>query len=275
VVVNNPIPGGVAVSSWTGTNGTSGTNTAIADNIALLPVGSEVVYTFTVAIPPTQTGSVVSTVTVTSATPDPNSACMACVDTDIAPDNQADVQITISDGVNNYVAGTIRVYTVTVTNNGPSAAENVAVLGNLSSGINLANVSWTGSNGTSGTGNLNAIIANLPNGSTVVYTVTVPVPSNYNQMLTLIHSVDVTTTTIDPNPTCTTCTDVNVPTPFADIVTFKTNNQTQFLLDENVVYTITVRNDGPSDAVNVVVNDPLPVGTNITQMSWASSTRTV
>src|SRR5690606_28442577 len=49
-------------------------------------------------------------------------------------------------------------------------------------------------------------------------------------------------------------------------VTFKTNNQSTYLKNEQTTYTITITNPGPSDAYNVVVSDPKPY--NITLMTW-------
>src|SRR5690606_35338495 len=81
-----------------------------------------------------------------------------------------------------YTAGTDLVYTITVTNDGPNDAVNVQVTDPISDipNINIANVTWTGSNGTSGTGDLSDTIAVLENGETVTYTVTVPIPANYS-----------------------------------------------------------------------------------------------
>ncbi|WP_051224638.1 choice-of-anchor L domain-containing protein [Flavobacterium tegetincola] len=186
--------------------------------------------------------------------------------------SQADITVTNTDGFTVFIPGVARVYTVTVTNNGPMAAENLVVQGTLTAGIDLANVTWSGNNSTSGTGILNATIATMAVGSTVIYTVNVPVPSNFSQTTNLVHQVSTSSTTTDPDPSCIACTDTDTPTPFADLVTVKTNNQTQYLVGETTVYVITVNNIGPSDAVNVNVSDAIPVGLNPSQMSWTSST---
>jgi gliding motility-associated-like protein/uncharacterized repeat protein (TIGR01451 family) len=61
-------------------------------------------------------------------------------------------------------------------------------------------------------------------------------------------------------------------TVFADIVTTITNNQTQYLVDQDISYTITVVNEGPSVAENVFVTSPVPAGLNASQVTWSSST---
>ncbi|MDD3004275.1 choice-of-anchor L domain-containing protein, partial [Flavobacterium sp.] len=274
VIVNNAIPAGITTSSWTGSNGSSGTNTNLVDTIPLLTVGSSVTYTFTILVPATQTTNVTSTASVTSDTSDPNPICVACVDVDLPSTGNADIVTTITDSSLTYRAGSQVVYTVTVTNNGPSSATNVAIQGNISAGINPSLISWSGNGNGATAGNLNTTIPVLANGASVTYTITVQVPSSYNQTENLVANVIVTSDTTDPNPECFTCIDVDTPKPNADLVVTKTNNQTQFLLADNSYYVITVRNDGSSDAINVVVNDPVPNGINPANVSWISSTGT-
>ncbi|RZL18610.1 MAG: DUF11 domain-containing protein, partial [Pedobacter sp.] len=272
VVVNNAIPAGITTSSWTGSNGSSGTNTDVADTIPLLTVGSSVTYTFTILVPATQTTNITSTTSVTSTTSDPNPICVACIDVDLPSTGNADIVTTITDSSLTYRSGSQVVYTVTITNNGPSNATNVVVQGNISAGINPSLISWSGNGNGVTAGNLNTTIPVLANGATVTYTITVQVPANYSQTENLVASVVVTSDTTDPNPECFTCIDVDTPKPNAELVVTKTNNQTQFLLADNSYYVITVRNDGSSDAINVVVNDPVPNGINANNVSWISST---
>ena len=177
--------------------------------------------------------------------------------------SQANITVTNTDGSTIYVAGQNKVYAVTIANTGTVDAQNVVISATLTTGITIANVTWSGNNGTSGTGNLSTTLATLGSGTSVIYTVTVPVPSNFSQTTSLVHEVTAGTAV---------STDTDTPNPIADIVTVKTNNQTQYLVGETTVYVITVQNLGPSDAINVIVNDAIPAGLNASQMSWSSST---
>jgi uncharacterized repeat protein (TIGR01451 family) len=56
-------------------------------------------------------------------------------------------------------------------------------------------------------------------------------------------------------------------TDTADLQITKTGPAQPVSSDENITYTITVVNDGPSSATNVLVRDPIPTGTELTTAS--------
>src|SRR5690606_27946520 len=92
----------------------------------------------------------------------------------------------------------------------------------------------------------------------------------------LVNAVTVTTPTEDPDTDCPQCeTPPLTPAPQADIVTVKVTSdadQETFVPGESVEYTITVTNNGPSDATDVNINDTAPAGTTIT--SWTATVTT-
>jgi|GEM_PF-3282199 len=119
-----------------------------------------------------------------------------------------------------FTPGDAVVYTIVVTNNGPSDATNVNITDVAPSGTTIS--SWTASvtTGTvalpnaSGTGDLNEIIGTLPNGAVVTYTITVQTPSSFSGNLS--NTTAVTSNTPDPDATCAACTApsiVAVPIP--------------------------------------------------------------
>ncbi|MFB9076267.1 T9SS type B sorting domain-containing protein [Flavobacterium procerum] len=103
-----------------------------------------------------------------------------------------------------YVPGTTTVYDISITNSGPSNALNVSVNDLIPNGITT--MSWTG-NGKTGNGNLTDIIAAIPVASTINYKVTVVIPESYTGNLS--NTVTVSGSIPDPNPSCSTCTDVD------------------------------------------------------------------
>jgi uncharacterized repeat protein (TIGR01451 family) len=275
VLVVDNAPTGTTITGWTatGTGATppnaSGTGN-ISETIASMPDGSSVTYTITVSVPSSYTGNLVNTAVVTSDTPDPDPSCAGCTDTD-TPAPSADLVTVKTDGSATYTAGTNVVYTVTVTNNGPSDAVNVLVVDNAPTGTTITGWTATGTGATppnlSGTGNISETIASMPDGSSVTYTITVSVPSSYTG--NLVNTAVVTSDTPDPDPSCAGCTDTDTPAPSADLVTVKTDGSATYTAGTNVVYTVTVTNNGPSDAVNVLVVDNAPTGTTIT--GWTAT----
>ncbi|MFP9115734.1 choice-of-anchor L domain-containing protein, partial [Flavobacterium sp. RHBU_3] len=266
VVVAYPSPAGTTITGWTSSEGATGTG-AVADNLLTLTVGQTVTYTVTVQVPAGYTDTtVVATPSVTAATADPVPGCAACTDTDTLEYSQADVVTTVTDNTATYINGNTNTYTVTVTNNGPGTATNVQVAAAVPALVPY--VSWTGSNGTSGTGALSDVIASLPNGSTVTYTVQLQAPDDYYGTIT--YQVN-TSSDNDPDPSCTACsdTDTNQFNP-ADIdITLVDDNIEIYTQGGTSTYTVEVTNVGPSVATDFMVNVPLPAGA--TNFTWSAT----
>ncbi|NLP57874.1 Ig-like domain-containing protein, partial [Lutibacter sp. B1] len=170
---------------------------------------------------------------------------------------QADISVIKTDSSDGYVAGTTSVYVITVTNNGPSDATNVVVIDNVPSGLPASIVSWTG-NGTSGTGDLNNTILVLESGESMVYTVNIDVPSYFTGQIINIASAfsDIE----DPDLSNNTSTDTSEEGLLAALFVTKTVDNETPIVGEDVVFTITITNNGPSDATGINLVDKLPTG---------------
>src|SRR5690606_2571020 len=111
----------------------------------------------------------------------------------------------------------------------------------------------------------------LPNGAEVVYEVTLL--TGPGRSLDLSNTVEVTTKTPDPVTGCEDCTTVPLPAaPLAGVSVTKAladAGQIGFVPGENVIYTITLTNVGPSDARDVVIEDSAPAGTTIGEWTAA------
>src|SRR5690606_21224288 len=99
----------------------------------------------------------------------------------------------------------------------------------------------------------------------VVYEVTLATGSG--RTADLINTVEVSSVTPDPEPGCDACTTAPLPAaPIAAISVTKEladDAQQAYIPGEDVVYTITVTNNGPSDAREVIVEDAAPAGATI------------
>ncbi|PKV48068.1 putative repeat protein (TIGR01451 family) [Aquimarina sp. MAR_2010_214] len=278
VTVADTAPAGTTISSWTAAV-TSGTATLpnasgsgdLNETLTNMSNGGVVTYTVNVDVPASFTGALSNTATVTSPT-DPDPSCTSCTD---GPDTNTpsnDIVTVKTNGSTTFAPGTTVAYTITMTNNGPSMAPSVTVADTAPAGTTIS--SWTAAvtSGTatlpnaSGSGDLNETLTNMSNGGVVTYTVNVDVPASFTG--TLSNTATVTSPT-DPDPSCTSCTDGPDMISGADIITTKTSLNNYYTGNEQVVYLITVKNDGPIDAQNVNVVDVAPSNTSI--VSWQNS----
>ena len=194
--------------------------------------------------------------------------CLAVLTAAAASAQTADLAVTVSDAPDPAAAGGIITYTVTVTNSGPSAATNVALVNifppdpfNTTTGT--APAGWTCGLGTF-SNSVQCTIPSLAAGATAVFHPTYQsafgVPTNTQ----LVDDAIVTSTTVDPNPAnnlATTTTTVNpggTPELVADIAVTKTGPTGPVLAGQNATYTITVTNNGPNIAGSPVMDDVTP-----------------
>src|SRR5690606_39128588 len=187
----------------TGTNGTSGTGD-LEDTIATLANGATVTYTVVIPTPSNLTQIITNTVEVTSDTPSDNNVCIGCTSY-AAPVAYADLQISKVATNSCFLTNDWVEYIITVTNSGPSNAQNVVVHDPIlplynSYGITASQMNWTGTNGSAGTGTLSNTIPTLAVGQTVTYTLNLFIPSTVSTANNFVNRVYVSSNTPDPNP---------------------------------------------------------------------------
>lgn len=118
---------------------------------------------------------------------------------------EADLSITKTNNQDTYRPGTTVTYSITVANNGPSAAANINVQDLLPQGITA--MSWHKGNGVEVTGELNDTVATLLNGQSLTYIVIVAIPDDLETELT--NTARVSSTTPDPDLTNNEATDTD------------------------------------------------------------------
>ncbi|MGK4566962.1 hypothetical protein [Flavobacterium sp. 3HN19-14] len=147
---------------------------------------------------------------------------------------------------------------------------------------------WEGSNNSAGATDLNDLIRKLIPGEMVTYTVTIEVPVTFTGNLVFKASavsegmpaivgpppVAALPAVSDPHPASNTnVTDTDIPAN-ADISVVNTDFSTVYTLGRPSVYLITVKNSGPTDALNVAVKNAIPAGINPSDFSWVGSNGT-
>jgi uncharacterized repeat protein (TIGR01451 family) len=261
-------PSGTTITSWSAifSGGASGTTngTGNISQIVNLPDGGSVSYIILLNIPSGLTGNLVNTasVAVPPGTTDPTPGNNSATDTD-TPNPQADLSITKTDGSPTYTAGVGVVYTVVVSNAGPSNVTGATVVDNTPAGTAIEG--WTavfagGASGVaSGSGNINQNVT-IPVGGTITYTISLLVPSGFTGNLVNTATIVVPVGTTDPTPGNNSATDTDTPNPVSDLGIVKTVDNSNPSVGNNVTFTLLVTNYGPSDATGVQVSDLLPNG---------------
>ena len=257
VAVTDTLPAGVTFVSATG-GGVFAGGVVTWPPVPSLANGASVSYNLTVTAP--ATGTLVNVAAGTSATPDPiagnNDGSAAASRVTTAIGEVADVAVTYTGPAAVDPLAPIG-YSLTVTNNGPSAAA-VTVADTLPAGVTFVSAS----NGGTLAGNVVTwpAIASLGTGASVTYTVNVTAPVSG----TLVSLATAASSTADPDPSnnngSATASRVTTVVDAVDLVVEKTHIG-RFEVGQTGLYTIVVRNVGTTTATgSVAVTDSLPNG---------------
>jgi uncharacterized repeat protein (TIGR01451 family) len=264
--VSDTLPAGVSSDTWTGPNGTSGTGNLHAT--VTVPAGGTASYTIHAAVSATATGSLVDTATVTAPAglTDPNSANNGATDTDtLVP--QTDLSVSNSDGVTSLVPGSTTSYTIVVANHGPLTATGAVVADNPPPAVTAD--SWSGTNGTSGSGPIHATVT-LAAGNSVTYTLVATVDPAANGSLIDTATVNAPAGLSDPNPANNTAADSDSLTPTGDLqISNSDGTTTSVSAGGSTSYSVAVTNTGPSTVAGATVANPIPAG--VDSFSWTGS----
>ena len=142
-------------------------------------------------------------------------------------------------------------YTLTVTNDGPDAAQDVSVVDELPAGVQFVSAS-PGCSYVAPT--VTCALGAIADGGSATATITVLAVDAG----TVENTASVSSPTGDPTPENEDGADVTVE-PVADVVVDK-DGPANVAAGGLATYTITARNDGPSTASGVVLRDTLPAG---------------
>ncbi|WP_406110057.1 hypothetical protein [Kitasatospora purpeofusca] len=275
VVVTDTVPAGVNNPVMTASDGTG---CPISGGVATcpaveIPAGSSQTWTLTGTLASDATSTPVNSVTVTGG-PDPSASTRTAVASPTAsPSPQANLTVSKALLTNPVVPGQQIQWQVTVTNNGPSRARDVVVTDQVPTGV-------TGATMTADTGGASCPISGstatcpaveIPAGSSLTWTLTGTLDANATTTPT-----NTVTVTGGPDPATPTHTAVasptNSPTPQADLTVSKVLLTNPVVPGQQIQWQVTVTNNGPSRARNVVVTDQVPAGVGNASMVAADGT---
>ncbi|MEM7093500.1 MAG: hypothetical protein AAF567_10900 [Actinomycetota bacterium] len=216
-----------------------------------LDPGASLTITVDGLVDPATTGVVTNSATVAAGPgatdPDPSDN----TGTDSNPlETEADLSVTKSPNSPRATAGETISWTVTVANAGPSDAENIVVTDTLPTGLSITSEPAGCSAGV-------CTIAGLAAGNQTELVFETLVGAEVTGSLT--NSVAVAAATPDPDPSNNDDTTEAVPVDVVtDLAIVKTSAPDPLVAGGPITYTLTVTNEGPSDAVDATVADPIP-----------------
>ena len=173
---------------------------------------------------------------------------------EVTPEGDVGVEKTVS--VHNVYHGQIVYWTIVVTNYGPDTATGVFVTDVLPSGLDFINSTKSKGkdyNPISGNWDIGEL-AKGENATLTIYTRA----TEHNKLINNVATVN--TTSIDTNPKNNKDDDYINIGPEADLELIKVVNKHEVVKGDIVIWTITVINHGPNDAIDAYVDDILPKG---------------
>ncbi|OAI39757.1 hypothetical protein AYO38_07075 [bacterium SCGC AG-212-C10] len=276
VAVSDTLPAGttfVSLSSppgWTCTTPAAGSGGTISCTNPSLASGNAVLTVVVKVEASVASASVISNTATVSSTPADSNPANDSATTTTTVTTSADLSATKTDAPDPVVAGSEITYSITVSNAGPSDAQNWNLADTLPAGTSLVSITQTSGPPAGGP---------LPAGASATATLIVKVAANVPSGTVLTNSVSPSSTTPDPNAANNAGTATTTVVTSADVSITKTDSPDPVVASENLTYTVTVSNAGPSDAQTVSWSDTLPSGTTFISLAspagWTCSTPAV
>lgn len=262
VTMSDILPSGTTLASFAQTGGrpaictvpTAGTHGAVTCTIHELEPSQTSL--FSLSVNAGAAASITNIASVSAESGDPDSTNNASsVSTTLTPSANLSVA---KSGPATVDAGRNATYSITVTNSGPSAAENVALTDAVPAQTTLVSMTQTAGPTFTCDATVSCSIASLPASTTATFTLVVAVAPNASG--TIGNTATVSSTTSDPTTGNESATANTTVTTSADLAVVK-SGPTGVAAGTTATYDITLTNAGPSDAASVTLTDTLPPGT--------------
>ena len=265
VVVTDTLPAGVTYHSDTG--GCTANGNVLTCPLGVLAAGDRVSFQVVVFVNANVPNGATlhNAVVLTSSTPLTNSILADAADTRVVVSTGplADLAVTKTASSLYVLAGGLVTFTIVVTNNGPSPVNSVSLADLLPTGLTLVSVKSSqgfcgaGINCLLGTLNFNTLVSPTLRGTAVI-TVVARADTGLAEGDLLVNQAFVQSERQDPTPENNIAEASVTVNTWADLSLVKTVSPATVAAGRSVLYTLVVRNAGPSAATNVVVTDTLP-----------------
>ncbi|RFS23818.1 DUF11 domain-containing protein, partial [Chitinophaga silvatica] len=255
VAITDDVPSAISGVSYNASNGATGTGNHIAFTTDLA-AGASIQIRVVGKVSSEATGELSNTAS--AQLPGERPVTSVAAVTTVTSSSQ--ISIT-KVGDKQVVAGDSIHYLITVTNAGPSEARNVAITDDVPSSI--SGVSYSASNGATGTGNHIAFTTDLAVGASLQIRVTGKVSSEATGALSNTASAQ-----LPGSSPVTSAAAVTTVTSSSQISITKVGDK-QVVAGDSIHYLIIVTNAGPSEARNVAITDDVP--SSISGVSYSAT----
>jgi uncharacterized repeat protein (TIGR01451 family) len=264
ITVSNTVPSGVTAATGSGAGWSCGAlsgSVITCTSTTSIPASGSA-PSLTIAMNAPSSGPAVDSASVSAVTADPN-ATNNTASQSVTVNAQADLSITKNTS-SAGIAGQSMVYTIVVTNNGPSTSTAVSVADPTPTGL-----TFVSSSGAC-TSAYPCALGNLTNGQSATITSTYTIaPGAAGSVVT--NTATTSSTTTDPTPSNNTAVKTTSITGSGDLAITKSGPSSS-IPGGTLTYTITVTNNGPSDATAVTVTDATPANTTFVSNAGACTT---
>lgn len=254
VILTDTLPLTVTLPSYSLDNGVTWNTWLGTLPLGTITNGSTKTVLIRGTVAATATGTISNTASVASTTLDPNlSNNSATTTTTVSP--LADLSIVKTANPSPVHAGAQLIYTLVITNNGPSTATNIIVTDNVPACFSTpeystnAGLTW---NPWTSSVNIGSLASGLS--STVLLRGTVCT----NGTSSITNTATVSSDTDDPNLSNNTSTTTTNITPVSDLAITKQANPEPVAVGSQLTYTLVITNNGPSTANGIVLTDNIP-----------------
>lgn len=265
LTVVDTLPAGVTFVSASDSGDGTSVPGQVTWTLGALTAGTSQSLTVTVTVDSSTTANLNSSVTVSSTTADPDASNNTAAEATTV-DTQIDLSVTKTDAVDPVPAGTLLTYTIVVANAGPSDATGVMLTDTLPPEV-LFDSASDGGDGFSVPGQVTWDLGTIGAGDSRVVTLNVAIFAGVTGNIT--NQASVTANETDSNAGNDTDSETTLTEVLTDLRIEKTGPASPFIAGNNLTYTITVTNDGPSDAASAHVTDMLPA--QLTSPTWSCS----
>ncbi|MGH9922169.1 MAG: DNRLRE domain-containing protein, partial [Nitrososphaerales archaeon] len=171
----------------------------------------------------------------------------------------ADLAITEDNDFDWVIAGEMYVYTIIINNSGPSEATNIVLTDTLPAYVIFTTFSVSQGICSESDNTVTCSLGTISSGDYATIAIVVTVNSDVQASL-LTHSASVTSDTADLYADNNSITGTINVTTQSDLSVMIEGPSEPVAAGQELTYNITVTNDGPSEATNVVATDDLPEG---------------